>query len=191
MFDEFKYGYYQTLRVEARSRIVNALNRRIKSPEDRERWRGITLASINADAYEYARTEWAKYYGDETHRGLPHSWERLFFQFTAKPAHFNLAVWQTIGENKILQGLALGKPSGGKNHLTINWVERSYAPTYFRGGVLLPVLACAQEYAKLLGCQRVLVKDPVDAAVFAKYGYEPYSGSPKGGSYLFKELQHG
>jgi hypothetical protein len=31
-----------------------------------------------------------------------------------------------------------------------------------QGGILLPILACAEEYAKLLGCERVLVKDAVD-----------------------------
>lgn len=190
MFDEYKYGYYQTLRTHARKRVVDALNRRIKSPEDRQRWRGITLASINKEAYEYARKEWPKYYSDETHHGLPYSWERLFFQFSAKPANFNIAVWQTLDSGKILQGLAVGKPSRGKTRLTINWIERSYAPTYFKGGVLLPILACAEEYAKLLGCERVLVKDPVDASQFEKYGYAAYDGLPKG-NYLSKEIQHG
>jgi hypothetical protein len=168
------------------------LNRRIRSPEDRKRWKGITLASIDKEAYEYARKEWPKYYGDNTHHGLPYSWERLFFQFSAKPANFNVAIWQTLDhDHKILQGLAVGKPSGGKAHLTINWVERSFAPTYFRGGILLPILACAEEYGKLLGCKRVLVKDPVDATPFEKYGYAPYDDAPKGGVYLAKEISYG
>lgn len=191
MVDEYWYGYYQTLRTEARSRVVNALNRRIRSPADREKWRGITLASIDRDAYEYARIEWPKYYGPETHSGFPQSWERLFFQYQAKAAHFNVAIWQQLESSRILQGLALGKPSSGKTQLTINWVERSFAPTYFRGGVLLPILACAEEYAKLLSCERVLVKDAVDPAIFAKYGYHTYAGAPKDGAYLMKELKHG
>jgi hypothetical protein len=191
LFDEYKYGYYQTLRTNARSRIVEALNRRIKTQQDRQTWKGITLASMNMEAVEYARTEWARYYGDDTHHGLPYSWERLFYRFMARPANFNLAVWQTLGDEKILQGLALGSPSRGKTHLTINWVERSFAPSYFRGGILLPVLACAEEYAKLLGCERVLVKDAVDPRHFEKYGYAPSGEAPKGGAYLAKELKHG
>ncbi|MER8401233.1 hypothetical protein [Mesorhizobium sp. M0306] len=191
MFDEYKYGYYQALRTEARGRIVNALNRRIKTAEDRETWRGITLASMNQEAYDYARVEWPKYYGVDTHEGLPYSWERLYFKFMAKPSNFNLAVWQTLGDQKILQGLALGKPSSGKTHLTVNWVERSFGPSYFRGGVLMPILACAEEYAKLLGCERVLVKDAIDPAHFEKYGYAPYDHVPKGGTYMAKELEHG
>jgi len=108
-----------------------------------------------------------------------------------KHSHFNLAVWQHYTEDdvekRILQGLALGKPSRAKTHLTVNWVERSFAPSYFRGGVLLPVLACAEEYGKLLGCERVLVKDPVDLSVFEKYDYAPYKG-PVVGFYMSKEL---
>jgi hypothetical protein len=188
MIDEYWYGYYQTLRTEARSNVVNALNRKIKSPEDRVRWKGITLASVNKEACEYARTEWPRYYGDGTHHGLPDSWERLYYRYSAKAANFNVAVWQTLEDTKILQGLALGKPSKGHTHLTVNWIERSFAPTYFKGGVLLPILACAEEYAKLLGCRRVLIKDAVDETAFAKYGYAPAEDTPKGAKYLSKEI---
>ena len=189
MNDEYAYGYYQTLRVHARSSVVDALNRKIKTPNDRERWKGITLASLDSDAYEYARIEWPKYYGDKTHHGLPYSWERLHYRFAAKAANFNVAVWQTLKDDeKILQGLAVGAPSKGKTHLTINWVERSYAPNYFKGGILLPILACAEEYAKLLECERVLIKDPVDADVFTKYGYAPYNELNAKGVYLSKEI---
>jgi hypothetical protein len=190
MFDEYKYAYYYTLRTEARSRVVAALNKRIKSPDDRAKWRGITLASINKEAIQYARVEWPKYYGEETHNGFEYSWERLFFKFSAMPSHFNLAIWQEYESIKILQGLALGKRSRGKTHLTINWIERSFAPTYFRGGVTLPILACAEEYAKLLGCERVIVKEPVDPSVFAKYGYAPSPETPRSRD-VSKELNHG
>lgn len=191
MVEEFAYAYYQTLRTHARATVVKAFNRRIKSPQERETWKGITLASIDREAVEYARIEWPKHYRDDTHHGLSVSWERLYYRFGAKAANFNVAVWQTVGDAKILQGLAVGKPSDGKKHLTINWVERSYAPTYFKGGVLLPILACAEEYAKLLGCERVLVKDAVDARPFEKYGYAPFVDAPPRGVYLSKELNHG
>lgn len=125
-FDEYRYAYYQTLRTEARSRVVDALNRRIKSPQEKQTWRGITLASINHEALEYARIEWPKYYSGDTYSGLPHSWERLFYSYMAKASNYNIAVWQTIENEKILRGLALGKPSRGKTHLTLNWIERSY-----------------------------------------------------------------
>ena len=82
----------------------------------------------------------------------------------------------------------MGRPSNGKTHLTINWVERSFAPTYLKGGILLPVLACAQEYAKLLGCKRILIKDPVDPKLYERYGYSPYELRRVRAAYLCKEL---
>lgn len=190
ILDEYKYAYYHTLRREARAKVVEALNKRIKTPEHREIWRGITLASIDEEAVQYARREWPKYYGEETHLGFDISWERLYFKFMAIPSNFNLAIWQAYEDTKILQGLALGKPSRGKTHLTLNWIERSFAPTYFKGGILLPTLACAEEYAKLLGSQRVLIKDPVDPGAFGRYGYAP-TDHPKGAEYLAKEVNHG
>jgi hypothetical protein len=84
--------------------------------------------------------------------------------------------------------MALGQPSNGKTHLVVNWVERSFAPTYFRGGILLPILACAQEYAKLLGSERVLIKDAVDPAKYGRYGYSDYKLPKAKASYLAKEL---
>ena len=89
---------------------------------------------------------------------------------------------------RFLQGLALGKPSDGKTHLTINWVERSFAPTYMRGGILLPILACAEEYARLSGCRRVLIKNPDEPSKYARYGYETYRLRRVSAAYLCKEL---
>ena len=188
LFDEYKYAYYYTLRREARARVVDALNRRIKTEDHRETWRGITLASVKQDAIEYATFKWSKYYDGETHTPLPVTWERLYHSFSAKLAHFNVAVWQTLPDGPILRGMAFGKPSDGKTHLTINWLERSPEPDYFKGGVLLPILACAEEYAKLLGCERVLIKNPVDASAFHRFGYGKSDHAPKGASYVAKEM---
>lgn len=190
LFDEYKYAYYYSLRTEARSRVVDALNRRIKSKADRERWRAITIASIKEDAIEYARFQWSKYYDGETHHPLPVTWERLYYAFSQKYAHFNVAIWQDLPSGKKLRGMAFGKPSRGKTHLTINWLERSPEIDYFAGGVLLPILSCAEEYAKLLGCKRVFIKDPVDETAFEKYGYHKTDAAPKGGVYLVKELEN-
>jgi len=194
VLDEKNFAYYYTLRTEARKRIVDALNKRIKSPDHRTAWRGITLGSIDGEAIKYARTEWPKFYGPSTHDGFEESWERLYYKFAATESYFDLAVWQEYDDKKILQGVALGKPSKGKTHLVLHWVERSFAPTYFKGGILLPTLATAEEYAKLLGSERVLVKDPVDPVPFERYGYRPYAGRISGPArvrWLSKELNHG
>jgi hypothetical protein len=93
---------------------------------------------------------------------------------------------------KVLQGLALGKFSNARTHLTINWVERSFEPTYLRAGILPIVLDCASVYADLVGAERVLIKDPVDPAVYMKYGFAPFKPKKRvHGTYLSKELSHG
>jgi hypothetical protein len=191
LFDEYKYAYYYALRREARSRVVNSLNARIKTPQHRDTWKAITLASIKRDAIDYAQFKWSKYYNGETHSSLPVSWERLYFAYSSKLAHFNVAVWQNLPEpdGNVLRGMAFGKPSSGKTHLTINWLERSPEPNYFKGGVLLPILSCAEEYAKLLGCERVLIKDPLNPGEFEKYGYVHSEKVPKGATYVAKELE--
>ncbi|MFC3704472.1 hypothetical protein ACFOOL_06865 [Devosia honganensis] len=166
------------------------INERSMGGPSHEIWDGISLASVNPEAIDYARLEWPKFYNEGTHLGFSQSWERLFYRFGAMPDHFGLAIWQQFGDTKVLQGLALGKPSRAKTHLTINWVERSFEPTYFRGGILIPILACAEEYANLLGCQRVLIKDPIDPGVYERYGYTPFT-LHKGAEYLAKELPHG
>ncbi len=148
----------------------------------------MVIGSITKEAIDYSRLEWPKFYSQETHLGFSESWETLFYKFAPTPSFFDVAIWQQIGGSDVLQAMALGKPSDGKTHLTINWVERSFAPTYLRGGALLPILACAEEYAKLLGCQRVLIKNPIDPTKYARYRYVPYRIRRVAATYLCKEL---
>ena len=184
-------AYYYALRAIARQQVANSINERVtRYGGDRHAGR-LTLCSINREAIDYARLEWPRYYGDDTHHGFTYSWETLLRKFAARPSFFDLAVWQQIDGGPVLQGLALGKPSNGKGHLTLNWIERSFAPTYLRGGVLLPILACAEEYAKLLGCERVLIKEPIDPEKFERYGYRAYQlPKVRHSNYLCKELEH-
>lgn len=162
------YAYYYVLRSHARRLVAEAINRRPGDHYDK-----VTLSSINTEALEYARLEWPKHYGPDTHPGLAFSWENLNHKFSHRPSYFDLAIWQTVQGKRVLQGLALGKPSHARTRLALNWVERSFAPTYLRAGILLPVLACAEEYAKLLGSTSVVIKDAVDPAKYARYGYTP------------------
>lgn len=183
-------AYYYALRNLARRQVADSINERVKRHGGCQHAGGLTLCSINRESINYARLEWPRYYGDETHNGLAYGWDELHRKFSARPAHFDLAIWQQIGEERVLQGLALGKPSRGKNHLTLNWIERSFAPTYLKGGVLLPILACAEEYAKLLGSERVLIKDPVQPEKYEIYGYKPFNGIKGPAVYLCKEIDH-
>ena len=180
--------YYYFLRCAAREKVAGAINQKVKDGQIQQQWSRITFSSIGRAEIDYARLEWPKHYSASVHNGLPYSWEKLLFRFCPKPSYFDLAIWQQIGETKILQGLALGRPSNGKRHLVINWIERSFGSDYLKMGVLLPILSCAEEYAKLIGAERVLIKDPINEHEFGRYGYHR-DQRPKGaGVYLSKEL---
>lgn len=182
-----KHAYYYALKRASRQRVVDdflgAIQRGVPG-----RWNGMTIGSINKRALDYARLEWPKYYSDQTHHGFVESWESLYRKFLPIPSFFDIAIWQRIGAATVLQGMALGKPSDGKTHLTVYWVERSFEPTYLQGGILLPILACAEEYARLLQCKRVLIKRPVDPSKYERYGYASYRLPRVKAAYLYKEL---
>ena len=183
-----KHAYYYALRTASREAVAASLAAkitRLRKPGPPSR---IVFSSINKAALNQARVEWPKYYSDQTHNGFVESWETLYKKFVPIPSHFDLAIWQRMGDEEVLQGMALGKPSDGKSHLTINWVERAFGPNYVLGGILLPILACAEEYAKLLGCRRVLIKNPVDPAKYERYGYRPYTLRRVRAVYLYKEF---
>lgn len=190
MTDLSDHAYFYVLKNEARRRVVDALNKKIVNKGNRVAWENLILCSINQEALDYARLEWSKHYGNDTHHGFLYSWERIYHRFFHRPSFFDVAIWQDISGRRVLQGMALGKPSNTKASLSINWVERSFEPTYFRGGILLPVLACAEEYAKLLGSSRVVIKDAVDPALYGRYGYTPLR-MKKVGEVLVKEMSYG
>lgn len=185
--DQFADVFYYLLKLEAREVVAQAINERNAREDTGGNWKTVELASIGPDALDFARLEWPKHYSAATHWGLAYSWEKLYHRFAARPSFFDLAVWQVVDGRRVLQALALGRPSNGKTHLCLNWVERSFAPTYLKG-TLIPVLACAEEYAKLLGCSRVLLHEPVDPERYKRYGYAPYKLPKVQNRYLCKEL---
>jgi hypothetical protein len=183
------HAYYYVLRNRSRKKVVDDLNAVANASGIARHIRGLTLSSITRDATDYARLEWVKYYGPDTHQGFAHfSWERLHHKYRNRPSMFDLAIWQTIDEKQVLQALALGQPSNRKTQLNLNWIERSFAPTYLKIGALIPILACAEEYAKLIGAARVVVKDAVDPAIYARYGYDMVRLPQNGGMHPVKEL---
>ena len=184
------YAYYYSLRNESRQRIAASINKKAIQSKRLTEWKLVTLSSIDKAAIDYARLEWTKFYSKETHMGFEYSWEKLIHRFSARPSFFDLAIWQQIGELRVLQGMALGRPSNAKKHLTINWIERSFQPTYLKPGILAVVLGCAEEYAKLVGCRKVLIKSPVDPLSYERYGYAQYKHPQVRGTYVCKELAH-
>lgn len=188
-------AYYYCLQSEARSRVQLALNSRIlRESGSLAFFDRLTLSSILSpqmpNALDFAATEWPKYYGPNTFNGFGKSWANIVIPSYQNPDLFDLAIWQEVDGNQVLAGLAVGCPSHARTHLTVKWVERYYGNTYVQGRVLFIVLACAEEYAKLLGSERVLIKDPLAPEKYERYGYQHYRHPyvPHGGNYMAKEL---
>jgi len=175
----------------ARSRTMDALNARIVRDGGASIWQGTTLASINEDALLFAESEWPKYYSEDVNPGFSKTWSKIWSTTSLQPSNFNIAVWQSVGGRDILQGLAVGNTSEGKRHITLNWVERYFGPEYTRFGVLIPILHCLEEYAALVGSERVLIKNPVDASKYERYGYASFDIRKSASSFLSKEVHHG
>lgn len=183
-------AYYYALRVLARNDAMKRLNARILRDGGALEWDGTSLASINDEAIFYAETEWPKWYGEMTHYGFVKPWAKIWDHAQRQPANFNVAVWQRVGSENVLQGMATGAVSSGREHLTLNWVERNFAPTYLRFGVLIPVLLCFEGYGRLLGVRRLLIKNPVDEAKYKRYGYADVEIHKSTTRYLGKEISY-
>lgn len=195
MSDESR-AYYYALQNIARERTAESLNRRLLKTGDIQRWDNLTLCSIlsdKGDALKFAEEEWPKHYGDETHKGFATKWTELVYKNLKDTDHFNLAIWQKVEEEQVLVALALGNPSKRRKYMTLKWVERFFGHNHLSGRVLWPILTCAEEYARLLGCERVLIKDPIDPEKYERYGYETFvhPGVRFGGSYLGKDMTYG
>lgn len=187
--------YYYALLSEARLRVQTALNARIlREPGSLARFDRMTLASILSPqmpgALDFAQEEWPKFYSADTFQGFGKSWPSIVLPAYNHIDLFDLAIWQEVDGVQKLAGMAIGWPSHGRTHLTVRWVERYYGPTHVGGRILMIVLACAEEYAKLLGSERVLIKDPVAPPKYARYGYTHYRHPhvPHGGNYMAKDL---
>lgn len=184
-------AYYYGLRTIARQRTLDAINCRIMKDGGAVEWDKSTLASIDDEAVAFAEEEWPKFYNAATHQGFKKPWSSIWYHASLQPSNFNLAIWQVLDGRKILQGLAVGNTSEGKEHLTLNWVERNFGPEYPRHGILIPVLLCLENYAALVGSQRVLIKNPIDPSKYTKYGYAPFSIQKSSSEFLCKEMPNG
>jgi len=184
----FDVAYYYGLRTVARKRTMESLNKKILADGGASIWGGTSLASISEEAIDFATKEWPNHYGVHTHKGFSKSWTAIWSHAQLQPSNFNVAVWQQFGDRKILQGLAVGSTSSGKKHACLNWVERFFGPEYSKFGVLVPILMCFEEYARLLEVERVLIKNPVDPSIYERCGYARYTIPKSGTSFLSKEI---
>lgn len=193
MTADFDEEFYYGLRLIARQRALEELNALILRHGGAGMWNGTTLASIDDTAIEYAETIWPKYYSalPYSHRGFTKPWSSIWYHARLQPSNFNVAVWQEFDGRRVLQGLATGTRSSGNANLTLNWVERNFGPEYHQGGVLMPILACFEHYARLLEVQRVLIKNPVDPSKYTRYGYAPMTIKGSTTEFLGKEMCDG
>lgn len=186
-------AFFYGLRTIARKRALDDINARIKVDGGATVWSGTKLASITDEAIEFAESEWPKYYSQETHQGFSRAWSSIWYHSQLQPARFDVAIWQEVSGRRVLQGLAVGRASSGREHLTLTWVERYFGPEYTRFGILIPVLSCFEHYAHLLEVETVLIKNPVDPSKYERYGYRPLriKGADSGTAFLGKEMKDG
>lgn len=191
------FSYYYALKVEARRRTTDALNRRAIREGTIAAWDKLTICSIMGtdigDALSFAEGRWPQFRSPATHGEFECDWRSLAYKAVNDTDHFDLALWQEIDGEQILVALALGAPSNGRKFMILKWVERYFGPSPVAGRTLWPILTCAEEYARLLGSDRVLIKDPIDPTVYQRYEYETFvhPNVPYGGNYLSKEVSNG
>lgn len=88
--------------------------------------------------------------------GFP--WDEIFQQIRTTPRRFDVAIW----DGPILCGMAAGKASRGSENVTVKWVERFAIPSEpLRGVVALTALTAAEHYAKILGRQWLMIRNPL------------------------------
>jgi len=184
-----KHVYYAELQNLARQHIVSKANH-MDATYGRVGFPGVTLSSISEAALVEADEEWPKYHCMSPHGGFGNRfrWAEVFRKFQYRPSFFNLAVWQELdSDTTVLQALAIGRPSRGKSHLTIHAFEKCFAP-YELKHVSLLVLSCANEYAKLLGTSRVLIKEALHEPVYLEHGFRQYQLPRLNRTFLSKDV---
>ncbi len=191
---KYAYAYAYMLRQIARKRIIEAINQRCLRDGMISTWGGTTVCSIDGkdagDAFEYSGEIWASNTANAAVNKFGATWKDIYRKNVINPYLFDVAIWQQIGDNQVLVALAIGYPSNNRGHLTLKWIDINKNNNNIGGRAIWVILGCAEEYAKLLGCDKVLINEPVDPDIFNEYGYVRFRhpNVPNGGNYLGKEL---
>lgn len=99
------------------------------------------------------------------------NWIDLKRRFRNIPARFELSI-SVQGE---VCGLAIGKPSRGRRHLSVYFIEGNPDPQHPLKGRVLPILLeAAFLYAQALGCSFVRLIQPVEQlhALYRRHGFD-------------------
>jgi len=123
---------------------------------------------VEAHPIEYSALEQTL---DWENRRYQWSWFDLKRKFRNIPARFELSV---IAQGKVC-GLAIGKPSRGRRHLSVYFLEGHPDKLHPLKGQILPIiLEAAALYAVALGCSYLRLIKPVDGlhARYQRHGFE-------------------
>jgi S-(hydroxymethyl)glutathione synthase len=113
---------------------------------------GLKFLAINDDAlvaWRANRTSW----------NFP--WDNVVEHFKRDTHRFEIAIWSG-GE---LAGLSVGGVSDGPDNVTVHFLERCKNHTVLKGWIAQIVTDVAEAYGKVLGKQRVKLKDPTEGAI--------------------------
>jgi hypothetical protein len=101
----------------------------------------------------------------EWHATQPHwefRWDEIVPHYRRNDTdRFEIAIWK----QRELAGLGIGRVSNGPDNVTIHFLERCKIHTALKGFVAQIVTDSAEFYGKVLGKQRVKLKDPVEGAI--------------------------
>jgi hypothetical protein len=114
-------------------------------------------------------------------------WIRALKQFRSKVERFDAAIWS----DGFLCGLAIGKPSRGRRHVSVHLMEGArHTPNPLKGRVLPIVLALADEYAKALGTKYVRLVSPVQGMIpiYQALGFKHVPRTTKCPAYCEREV---
>lgn len=118
--------------------------------------------SIEATAIEYAMLEQTL---EWENRRYQWNWFDFKRKFRGVPSRFELM----ISVDRELCGIAIGKPSRGRRHLSVYFIEGNPDGTHpLKGSVLPLILEGATLYAEMLGCSYVRIIEP-DKHLINKY----------------------
>jgi hypothetical protein len=104
-----------------------------------------------------ALTAWSTIWKKHPARRVNWDWEEERRCHQSKLSRFELAIWSS----EHLCALAIGKPSRGKEHLTIRGLEGSPLSDHpLKKGVRFAVVSAALAYAKALSCKQLRLLQP-------------------------------
>ena len=161
---------YEALRLAAREATREKVHLLADDP--------IAVAAANislTEISEVALRQWSERW---TAHPCPHGgnfdWPRLRAEFRPYINRFEVAVW-AFGT---LCGMALGRPSSGRDNLTLHFLERYWGENPLAGSVASIVFDAADNYARVLGRQWLKIKNPFSGAIprYERLGFSVAQG---------------